>query len=291
MLKIGNLKVYGIIYKIQNNIDGKIYIGQTIQEFNKRYDYGGVDSERVYNYHKNHKLQGYYYNKHLLSAMNKYGYGNFTVCKSLDVAFSQEELNIKEKCWIQIYDSINNGYNMNDGGDNSLPSEETKKKMSDNNKGEGNPNYGKTHSEETRLKMRQNHWSKQGYKSWNKGLDKTQNPLYGTHHSEETKNKIRKANTGKVFSNERKKKISDGRKGGDNPSARKVICITTNKEFDTSREGSIFYKCDGSGIIKCCKGKRKTCGQLENGIRLEWMYYEDYLKLNIKKDLKVANYF
>jgi len=289
MLNVGNLKIYGIIYKIKNYIDDKVYIGQTVQEFNKRYDYGGIDSERVYNYHKSHKEQGYYYNKHLLSSMTKYGYENFTVNKVLDIAFSQEELDIKEKCWIVRYNSINNGYNMNDGGGNGSPSDETRIKMSKNNKGEGNPNYGKTHSEETKLKMSENHWSKQGYESWNKGLDKTLNPLYGTHHSEETKKKMSESGKGKILSQETKKKISNSRMGKDNPLAKKVICITTNKEFDTARKGSIFYDCDGSGIIKCCKGKRKTCGELENGTRLEWMYYNDYTKLNEQEDLKVTN--
>ena len=32
-MKIGNLKIYGIIYKIQNKINNKVYIGQTISGF------------------------------------------------------------------------------------------------------------------------------------------------------------------------------------------------------------------------------------------------------------------
>jgi len=278
---IGNLEVYGIIYKIENILNNKIYIGQTIQEFNKRYDYGGIDSERVYNYYKSHKEQGYYYNRHLLSAMTKQGYANFITTKILDMAFSQEELDIKEKCWISIHDSINNGYNMNEGGGTGSPSIETKIRMSINNKGEGNPNYGKIHSEETRLRMKENHWSKKGYESWNKGLNKTLNPLFGTHYSEETKKKMSDSQKGKIISQETKKKISEGRVGKDNPYAKKVICITTGKEFDTVRDGAIFYNCDGSCITKCCKGIRGTCGKLEDGILLKWMYYKDYINKKI----------
>ena len=33
------------------------------------------------------------------------------------MAFSREELNIKEKCWINIYDSFNDGYNNTLGGE------------------------------------------------------------------------------------------------------------------------------------------------------------------------------
>ena len=28
-MKIGNLEIYGVIYKVINNINGKVYIGQT----------------------------------------------------------------------------------------------------------------------------------------------------------------------------------------------------------------------------------------------------------------------
>ena len=56
-MKINNLEVYGVIYKITNKVNNKVYIGQTTRCFNKRYDSKGVGVERVYNYHtKNKKL-------------------------------------------------------------------------------------------------------------------------------------------------------------------------------------------------------------------------------------------
>lgn len=52
MLSIGNLRIYGTIYKITNKINNKVYIGQTTSEFNKRYHYGGnTPIERVYNHY------------------------------------------------------------------------------------------------------------------------------------------------------------------------------------------------------------------------------------------------
>lgn len=266
-------RIYGTIYEIKNNINYKSYIGQTIQEFDKRYDYGGVDVERVYNYHKSHKEQGYYYNEHLLNAFNKYGIKNFKINKKLDIAFSKKELDIKEKVWIKIKDSISNGYNMSEGGANGIPGIETRTKMSKNNSGMGNPNYGKAASELTREKMRKNHWSKKpGYVSSQIGLKGEKSPHYGKKRSEDTKMKISQALKGKIASKETRLKISEGRKGENNPAARAVLCLTTNKIFSTVREASNYYKCDASGISKCCRNKEKHCGRLEDGIKLAWCY-------------------
>lgn len=117
-MKIGNMEVYGIIYKIQNNINGKVYIGQTTYGFNKRYSLGQWWVKTHNNYLKN--------------SAKYYGHNNFTVNEFLDVAFSKEELNLKEKMWIGYYKSANKkyGYNMNSGGDSPTMNEESKKKIS-----------------------------------------------------------------------------------------------------------------------------------------------------------------
>ena len=116
---IGNLEVYGVIYKITNKINNKVYIGQTSRKngFKDRYRSKGVGIERVYNRHKILKDNGYDYNIHLFEAIEKYGFENFDVTEIFDVAFSKEELNIKEKLWINYYDSYKKGYNNNLGGE------------------------------------------------------------------------------------------------------------------------------------------------------------------------------
>lgn len=60
-----------------------------------------------------------------------------------------------------------------------------------------------------------------------------------------------------------------------------VICTTTNMKFNSVKEGADYYGMAANAISECCSNKRKyiICKQLD-GMRLNWMYYEDYLKLN-----------
>ena len=60
---------------------------------------------------------------------------------------------------------------------------------------------------------------------------------------------------------------------------KKIICITTGIIFNNAKDASIYEEIDNSSITKCCKGKQKTAGKLPDGTPLQWMYYEDFLKL------------
>ena len=164
MVKIenSNLEVYGTIYLIRNKVNGKCYIGQTQEKngFDSRYSYSGEGIERVYNHHRYLKEHNKSYNKHLLGSIEKYGFEAFEINKCLDYAFSLEELNVKEKVYIQLYDSFENGYNETLGGEGKegcCHSEETKTKISEANKGkhkgENHYMYGKHLSEEHKIKI------------------------------------------------------------------------------------------------------------------------------------------
>ena len=74
-------KNYGIIYKIRNNINGKVYIGQTTETngFNGRYHGKGKDIEKVYNHYISREKYNRNYNVHLLNAIRQYGFMAFTV--------------------------------------------------------------------------------------------------------------------------------------------------------------------------------------------------------------------
>ena len=53
--------------------------------------------------------------------------------------------------------------------------------------------------------------------------------------------------------------------------------------FDSATEASQWAKCNHSKLCMCCRGKRKSCGQL-NGERLKWKYLNNYLKESENND-------
>lgn len=118
------MKAYGIIYKIRNKINNKLYFGQTCQK-------GGFD--RRYK----HNILGYTHNEHLKRSMEKYGLDNFEIDKEFDVAYSKEELDSLERMYILLYDTTNSkfGYNKETGGlSNGKSNEETKLKIGKSSK-------------------------------------------------------------------------------------------------------------------------------------------------------------
>jgi len=58
---------------------------------------------------------------------------------------------------------------------------------------------------------------------------------------------------------------------------KQVICLNTKEVFSSALEASIKYNIDNSAIIKCCKGKLKSTGKINNN-KMIWMYYKDYIK-------------
>lgn len=64
-----------------------------------------------------------------------------------------------------------------------------------------------------------------------------------------------------------------------------IVCLTTGKVFISSMEAEQFYNQKiHTSIIRCCRNQQKTAGHLKDGTRLEWMYYVDYFKEDIKDE-------
>ena len=91
----------GCIYMYTNKINGKQYIGQTTRSLKKR--------------HWQHMSQDECY---FDRALKKYGANNFELTILEDNIFDEQILNELEIYYIDKFDTFNNGYNMNRGGDN-----------------------------------------------------------------------------------------------------------------------------------------------------------------------------
>ena len=90
------------IYQIQNDINGKIYVGKTEFSIEKRF------KEHCRDYKKEHCEK-----RPLYAAMRKYGIEHFHI-SLLEETDDPEE---REKYWIEKLDSFKNGYNATTGGD------------------------------------------------------------------------------------------------------------------------------------------------------------------------------
>lgn len=93
----------GTIYKITNQINKKIYVGQTIGILSKRW--------REHCFQAKEGSKTYY----LYQAMRKYGIENFDIEEIEEC--SNDELNERECYWIKYYNSFGEGgYNLTPGG-------------------------------------------------------------------------------------------------------------------------------------------------------------------------------
>ena len=156
----------GCIYSILNKVNGKIYVGLTI------------DVKRRFKEHKSELRSGIHYNSHLQRAWNKYGEDAFEF-NVLEYC-SDDKLSDNESWWIDYFDSTNKlkGYNQITGGKcnngsanpmyNKHHSIESRKKMSESRKGkhtgEDNHFYGKKHSLESRKKMSESRTGEKNHK-------------------------------------------------------------------------------------------------------------------------------
>lgn len=100
MIKLGK------IYLISNDVNSKLYVGQTIQNLNKRF-----------NGHCCYSKSDRSANMYIKRAIHKYGRDKFHITLLEECPI--DLLNEREKYWISFYDSYNNGYNLTKGGQDS----------------------------------------------------------------------------------------------------------------------------------------------------------------------------
>ena len=135
------------VYKIQNTINGKLYIGSS------------VNIERRFKSHKKELNEKTHNNIYLQNAWNKYGEDSF-VFEVIEIVNDRETLREREQYYIEIYNSANHahGYNILSNTNVGLgvsASDEIRAKISRQCTGSKNGHYGKKHSDTTKEQIRQ----------------------------------------------------------------------------------------------------------------------------------------
>ena len=224
------------VYKLTSP-SNKVYIGITGQPIKSRWANG----------------KGYKCCPAIFKAINKYGWDNIQK-EILYEGLTEEHAKFIEVFLIGSYKSNDKryGYNLTEGGEGTsgrIVSEETRRIISEKNK-------GKKLTEEQKEYLRQIN--------------------LGKHHSEETKKKMSASRKGKKFPNRKRflsekerKRLSDNFKGTNNPLARKVICLETLKVYDTMTQAQ--EETGATKITDCCKHYPKH--KSSNG--LHWEYYDE----------------
>jgi group I intron endonuclease len=170
-----------IVYKATNKINNKVYIGYTTKTLNQR--------KKEHLYKSNCKSDKHYFYL-FRQAIRKYGFDSFD-WEILSTHKTIEECCKSEIYFIKTFNSVSpNGYNLTDGGNGGIQSEEIKNKISKSVKKFWDNNEEK-HPWFNVDKNTRSEWAK---KSWKTKKEKKYKPKSFTHSSEskqqmsETKN-------------------------------------------------------------------------------------------------------
>lgn len=225
------------IYCIENIINNKKYIGQSIH------------IHRRWSEHKSELNNNFHSNDYLQKAWNKYGADNFKfyIIELCDI----NELDAREDYYILLYNTINDdyGYNLQAGGGvNRIVSESTRYKLSQAAK----------------------------KKRPNKDISGNKNPMFGKSHSDETKEKIRQSRIGSKASDETREKLSKMRTGEKNARCIPVYCPELDETFWGAKEAELKYGVNRNKISECINGKRKHTGvHPTTNEKLSWVKLEN----------------
>lgn len=254
------MRFFGIVYKIINNLNGKIYIGQTINTLKSRIKRHIRDNVRTV----------------IHSAIIKYGIENFsynTIC----YCTNKKQLNDKEKYYINKYKSLVNehGYNLTHGGEGCMGykhTEKTKKLLSKLHKGK---TLTTKHKKQISLANKNRimpsrtieHTNKiikarEGYKHTKTTLQKMsisasgrKNSMFRKKHTKETLAKMSKSLCGRKLS---KSQIEKTAKSNNKSILQYGLDGKFIKEWQSAKIAGSVLKSDKTSITRCCRGGYKT---------------------------------
>lgn len=217
------------IYKITNIINNKIYIGSSINLYNRK------------SQHLKLLKYGKHENSYLQNSFNKYGEENFKweIIEYVEIIDDREKLKEillnREQFYLDEYKSYDNkiGYNLLAVAGSRL---------------------GSKHSEKTLLKLKEYQSTRPKETSIKSGLTQRGKKL-----TEEHKQKLSRVRKGMKFSDRHKynlsKSIMESYK-----TINMVINLTTGKIFKNILEASRYYQINHSNIGRVCRGERKSAG-------------------------------
>ena len=245
------------VYAHINMTNGKIYIGQTKRGYNpnKRWNNG----------------DGYKDNEHFYRAIQKYGWDNFDheiIASNLTV----DEANHFEELLIKELDTMNpeKGYNLRSGGENNIPSEQTRKKQSESAKKRfENPDERERYSISAKKKF-ENIEERQKISRGRKGKMCGENhPNYGKDPSKKAIEKRKQTTSTEEY----RKKMSEKNSRANNPHARKFNQYDKHMNFiqtwECGKDAEISLGILASNISRCAQGVRPTAGGFL------WFYADD----------------
>lgn len=232
-----------MMYKLYKHTfpNGKVYIGITSQSLADRFQNG----------------HGYSQCPKMHNAILKYGWNNIEHELLLD-GLTKQEAEAKEIETIALYDSVKNGYNVDHGGNVAgTHSLETRAKISNGNKGKKKPPVSEQRKREYSVRYAGNG-----------------NPFYGRHHTEETKTKHsammrgNQFNKGNHHTDEFKRWKSEQMKekyaNGKNPRSKKVVktdAYGNESEFNSLRIAASAANVSPSAMHNYIKNGVVICGE------------------------------
>lgn len=207
----------GIIYKITNCINGKVYIGQTITELESRWYH-----------HIYHALVGKCKTK-LGRAIRKYGKEAFKVEKIEET----QSLDEREIYFIATYNSISKGYNIRSGGNGGPHDDSTKRKISKAN--------------------RKREWTDEMRRNMSKAILEWHKKRGFVPKSQECKNKISEANRKRKMADKAKIRFQ----AHNNKHKKPVACLTNGKEYDSVKAACRDLNLNDGHLRMHLKGKHE----------------------------------